>query len=129
MVREQFSETEGIYRPRNHEPVQNSVLSSVVFYTTTGKHDRLVNEFPVLNEDGPTAYAKKDGQKFYVKSNGGQLADPRGLYENDLYKRVGDTPVWTWKRVNPRTFDFYVAYLKSANKSHYHNASREMFNG
>ena len=122
MAREQFTEQEldkGIFRPKQDEDIQqDEVLPEIVFFTIDAK---------LLDEDGPKAYAKKSGTRFYVKSNGGQLADPRGLYESDLYKRVGDTPTWRWKQVNAKVFDFYLAYLKTANKSHYHNASREMF--
>lgn len=131
MARDQFTEDEldrGIFRPKTEEPIQDSEpLPDTIFYTTKGKQEFFVDGLPVISEDGPNAYAKQNGTRYFVKSNGGQLADPRGLYENDLYKRVGDTNIWTWRQVNSKAFNFYVAYLNTANKSFYHNASREMF--
>ena len=132
MARSQFTEEEletGIFRPSKLDPVVKEPTPTTIYYTIDGEHDYFFNGYPVLTQDGQTAFAKKDGNSFYVKSNGGQLADPRGLYESDLYRRVGDVSVLSWKQVSPKAFEYYIAYLKNANKSHYHNASREIFNG
>lgn len=127
MARETFTEEElnsGIVQSKKKDSVES--LSNqpadvenptIVAYTLQGKE---------ISVDDKTAYAKKDGNKLYVKSNGGILYDPRGLYSTDLHKKVGDRSIWSWKRVGIRAFEYYFAYLQKGNKSHYINASREI---
>ena len=96
---------------------KDTSLERIEIYSLNGK---------VVKEHDKEAYAKKQGEKRYVKSDGGTIYDPRGLYSNDIYKKVGNESVWKWKRVGIPAFDSYIAYLERGNKSHYHNACREM---
>lgn len=130
MAREKFTDEElnsGIFRPdkTKHTPLQQKT-PNIIVYTVNTKEDRKSNE-TIQDVNSNLAYAKKDGKRYFVKSNGGQLADPRGLYENDIYKRIGDQAVWRWREVSPKVFDLYLAYLRTANKSYYRNAARETF--
>lgn len=131
-MREKFTNEEinkNIFRQNNKEDESENTKSDKTIFTIIGKEEVLVDGMPIIfNEKSKFAYAKKENNKFYIKSNGSQLYDPTGLYGGyDPYKRVGDESFWKWRQVNSKTFDFFVRFLKTKNKSYYLNAARETF--
>lgn len=141
MAREKITERElsdCMFRPKDvNVNAEVSSEATQLVYTIIGKQDRLENSFPVLDddenakaEDKDIAYAKtgKNGTRFFIKTNGSQLIDPLGIYnEKDLYKKIGDVTIWRWKEVNHKVFKMYIQYLKTKNQVHYRQASREIF--
>jgi len=131
MAREKFTEEElknSVFAPMGDDNTEKRDTSLVV-YTIYGKHEDLDEKgYPIIfDEDSDNAYAKKEGDKFFIKSNGSRLADPLGIYgTTDLYKRVGDHFVWKWRSTSPKIFNLFITFLKTKNKSYYLNATREM---
>lgn len=117
-------------KAHNDLAIETTRVNELLVYTITGKQDDYVDGFPVLtsekNEESNLAYAKQKNNKFYIKSNGGRLLDPCGMYEADLYKKIGDMNYARWVLVSPKTFNYYLKYLQTKNKSYYHNAMREI---
>ena len=115
-------------------------------FTITGKqHEYNEGGFPILYdvdsgaaidlaEDSNLAYAKKytNGTKVecFVKSgDGGQLYNPIGMFEG-AGKTTGGSRMgkkkYTWIKVNPKCFAFYIEFLKTKNGRHLINAQREI---
>jgi len=125
---------ECIFQPQlESTPTESADLlhqQETVVYTTADHADGIWDDKPILlpeKEGSDHAFAKRSGNIFWAKSDGAQLADPFGLYDKDLYRKVGDQNVFRWMKVSPKVFDLYVAYLGSKNKLYYNNAGREMF--
>ncbi len=106
----------------------------IVYYTIWGKHSEVDEDGnPVIDKESK-AYAKqvRRGSKYdyYVKvGNSGHLFDPLGLYatreESKLAMTRGKSEVRLIK-TNKQVFDYYIAYLRTKNKSWLSHASREM---
>lgn len=130
MSRQKFSDDEladNIWQPDLEKEMESIETPTVIAYTIPDKSDGEVNgNHIILDETSDFAYAKRNGREFFVKSNGGQLSDPFGLYDRDIYRRVGDHATWRWRRTSPKVFEFYLAYLRTKNKVYFRNAEREM---
>tara|TARA_R110000824_G_scaffold239283_3_gene428014 strand:+ start:470 stop:907 length:438 start_codon:yes stop_codon:yes gene_type:complete len=145
-MRDQLNEAQviaGIHKPKpdadsieNKEVRPTAKLNGTIVYTIIGKQTAFIRgtKYPIIEDDGDKkacdnidAFAMQVDNTFYIKSDGAQLFDPEGLYSNDINKKIGDESRWKWVKVSPRTFSFYVTYLKTKNKSHYFQASRETF--
>lgn len=93
-----------------------------------------------IDVNSPKCYAKKitiqSGagikEKFYVKyDNKGFMYDPWGLYTEgtEEKKLYGDEPTWSFRKVDEKSFSYYLDYLKTRNKAWLHNAEREARSG
>jgi len=130
MAREKFTEEElgnAVFTTAEHNKKEKQ--NKITIYTIYGKHEIIDTEgYPVIfDENSDNAYAKKEGDKFFIKSNGSRLADPLGIYGGtDLNKKIGDHSVWKWRSTSPKIFELFIRFLKTKNKSYYLNATREM---
>jgi len=93
-----------------------------------------------IDIEDPKCYAKevkvktKDGtnENFYVKyGDKGFMYDPWGLYteRTENKKLYGDKSTWHFRKVNRKSFFYYLDFLKTRNKAWLYNAEREAING
>lgn len=113
----------------------------VYIYTIYGQHDYLDHDDnPTLfteregitDEDRPTAFAKKvvseDRERFFIKSNGVQLYNPIGVADENRHNKFlqhAGKKEWKFVEVSPKSFRFYLAFLRTKNVAHHLNAQRE----
>ena len=73
----------------------------------------------------------ESGMLYYLKAGPDGLYDPLGMYsagsQNLQCQRFGKA-VWDYKKVNQFTFDLYIKYLLTKNKTYLTQANREMKN-
>tara|TARA_A100001201_G_scaffold143625_1_gene146285 strand:+ start:4061 stop:4489 length:429 start_codon:yes stop_codon:yes gene_type:complete len=107
---------------------------------TSGKDAESKTGVKEITTESPKCYAKwvkldaEEGitDKYYVKyGSKGFMYDPWGLYSEgtESKKSYGDTPDNAFRRVNKKSFFYYMDYLKSRNKAWLNNAEREAING
>jgi len=132
---------EGIFKMDDSKKEMSEETFNV--YTMVGKHEWLDEEgFPRLSterEHDVDAYAKSvtyqkadnTGDKtHYLAKRGrhGKLYNPFGMYTEGTAgheRRHTGRPEWTFQRINERTFNFYINFLRTKNPAWLHNAERE----
>ena len=137
-----------IHTIRNNEKREDpdGPQRSVIAYTITGKEDFVDNDgYPIVNiandmlplaeiEERTDAYAAKvvvgGTIKHYIKKGKyGRLFNPIGLYsEGNAKKKMkhAGKMEWTLQAVSPRTFSFYLNFLRTKNVAYLNNAEREV---
>lgn len=112
--------------PRQQQKAE--VTSSDVFYSMLGKHDELVDGFPVVYEEGPKALARRNqtGNRvsyFARFDRDGLLYNPEGVFtppaNSTRQKLYGDL-----RPVPVEVFDLYVNFLKTKNRLYLDKAAR-----
>ena len=118
----------------------------VTAYTVTGKEDYVDGGgYPVVEiandmlplaeiEERTDAYAARvivgTTTKHYIKKGKhGRLFNPIGLYsEGQAKKRMNHAAKmeWTLQSVTPKTFKFYLDFLRTKNEAYLNNAEREI---
>lgn len=120
-------------------------VRDVIVYTSFGKHDYLDgDDNPILGdesenslaEDRPLAFAKEvsvngRNSSYYVKrASGGRFYNPQGIDDEGRHnKQLHHTgkSKFEYHTVNKRSFEFYVAFLRTRNLAQLRNAERENF--
>jgi len=131
-----------IFKINEDKPVdrpEEDVLSAVGY--TSGSPDHSAPGSKEIDPEDPKCYAKKvkyeksDGgtnERYYVKyGDKGFMYDPWGLYteRTESKKLYGDKSTWYFRKVNRKSFFYYLDFLKTRNKAWLHNAEREAING
>jgi hypothetical protein len=105
------------------------------FYTVIGKQDFVKDSYPMVNTE-KKALAKKiinltnDNAKFYIKvGTYGRPFNPMGMYsegQNNAYLAKAGRPLYDFKEVNEKVFNFYIQFLKTKNTAWLSNTEREL---
>ena len=98
-----------------------------VMYTVFGKHDCLVDKYPVIDTNDKSniniyAYkvVKKRSVLYYVKSGkNGFLFNPIGDSQGNERKAE-----WDFKKTTKERFLFYIDFLRTKNLKYLHQAER-----
>ena len=119
--------TDAIFNPIKKSPPKTDIENRVdVFYTVKGCHDEILDDYPINTYECDTTFAKKIGNRHFVKTYGSYPVDPFGLYGDDTSEKIGDEYAWKWTEVSIKMFELYTRYLKTMNKANYLQALREI---
>jgi hypothetical protein len=105
------------------------------FYTVIGKQDFLKDKTPMVNDEAQ-ALAKKiintkaNTSRYFIKiGTYGRPYNPIGLYsegQNNKFLTKAGKPLYTFKEVNEKTFNFYINFLTTKNTAWLSNTEREL---
>jgi hypothetical protein len=125
------------------------VINHIMYFTTFGQHDTLMDEKGSVNEAGYPCIIPEMHQDIYLSTNTlakivsttnkvrylikadhlGKLYNPLGMYtegrpHNKQLKHAGKED-YSYSEVNHKVFMFYLSFLKTKNQAYLHNAERE----
>lgn len=105
------------------------------FYTVIGHQEFLKNKIPMVRSESK-ALAKKitnsanNTSRYYIKvGTYGRPYNPIGLYsegQNNKFLTKAGKPLYTFKEVNEKTFNFYINFLSTKNTAWLSNTEREL---
>lgn len=105
------------------------------FYTVIGKQEYMKNKFPMVYSENH-AFAKKiinttnNTARYFIKvGTYGRPYNPIGLYsegQNNKFLTKAGKPLYSFKEVNEKTFNFYINFLSTKNTAWLSNTEREL---
>lgn len=105
------------------------------FYTVIGKQEYMQDKHPMVRSENQ-AFAKKitnttnNTARYFIKvGTYGRPYNPIGLYsegQNNKFLTKAGKPLYTFKEVNEKTFNFYINFLSTKNTAWLSNTEREL---
>lgn len=105
----------------------NDTITVTNLYGISGKLTDNVDE-PVFAKQTTITKDDKLFQSYWIKmSKTGSMYNPYGMYdENQSKRKISGKDEWNFRAVNKRSFEFYLQFLKTKNRSWLTNAEREI---